>query len=900
MKKLLLSALLSCAAVWAFATHNRAGEITYRWLSGYNYEITVTTYTKQSSPADRCELVVYFGDGDSATFYRSNGGCGVRCDCPVRDGVDTTNDIRINKYTGTHTYPGPGTYDIYMMDPNRNAGIVNIPNSVNVPFYIRSRLIINPFLFNNNSSPVLTYPPIDNGCLYKLFIHNPGAYDPDGDSLSYELTLCLGAGGVPVQQFNNNLPYNYQPNISVNPMTGDLIWNTPQPGPNPPFNSYPQEHNFAMLIKEWRKAPDGQWYLIGYVMRDLQVDIDNCPNNPPAITNVQDTCVMAGNTLNFQVTATDPDNDLITLSATGGIFNSVNPPATFTAPGTPSVPPVTGTFNWNTNCNLVRNQPYLAVFKAADNDPQNPLVDLQSVLIYVHAPPVSIDSAVPECNSIRLYWGTAPCNPNSNFVTGYKIYRKSSCDSLVPSPCETDVPASWGYTLVGVNNGYYNTVFTDNNLVYGVNYSYRVVATYSDGAVSYASPPFCTRLLMDVPIMRNVDVVSTGNSDTIRVKWIRPLAGANNLDTLAHPGPYVYKVYRGAGLTTPNFSAPVATFTAPTYSALTIDSFIDTGLGTDASAFVYSVQLFAQNGSDTLCRASNASSVYLSLTPGDNQLTLSWQYNVPWTNYLFHIYKETPTGSGNWVLLDSTAQTTYVDNGLVNGATYCYKIKAYGQYSDLTLPRPLINWSQEKCGIPLDLIPPCAPVLAIVSDCDASFNSLSWNNPNLSCADDIVGYNIYYTPVQGVDPTLLITINGAINTTLLHDSLFSIAGCYWVTALDSFNNESVTSNMVCADNCPLYELPNVFTPNGDGINDYFVPFPYKYVKDVDIQIYNRWGEVVFTSTDPDINWDGTHMKSKQPCSDGVYYYVCIANEIRLTGIQPRTLTGFVQILRQKN
>jgi len=99
------------------------------------------------------------------------------------------------------------------------------------------------------------------------------------------------------------------------------------------------------------------------------------------------------------------------------------------------------------------------------------------------------------------------------------------------------------------------------------------------------------------------------------------------------------------------------------------------------------------------------------------------------------------------------------------------------------------------------------------------------------------------------------------------------------------------------DNCPEYTLPNVFTPNQDGQNDFFVPFPYKFVESIDLQVYNRWGQIVFTTLDPDIVWDGVHMESKEICSDGVYFYTCVVNTITLQGILPITLTGYVHLLK---
>jgi gliding motility-associated-like protein len=97
------------------------------------------------------------------------------------------------------------------------------------------------------------------------------------------------------------------------------------------------------------------------------------------------------------------------------------------------------------------------------------------------------------------------------------------------------------------------------------------------------------------------------------------------------------------------------------------------------------------------------------------------------------------------------------------------------------------------------------------------------------------------------------------------------------------------------DNCPEYELPNVITINGDGVNDFFKPIKNKFVKDIDIKIYNRWGTLVFETTDPKILWNGTVIQTKMLCSEGTYFYVCQVNEIRVGGIKERYLKGFIQV-----
>ena len=126
----------------------------------------------------------------------------------------------------------------------------------------------------------------------------------------------------------------------------------------------------------------------------------------------------------------------------------------------------------------------------------------------------------------------------------------------------------------------------------------------------------------------------------------------------------------------------------------------------------------------------------------------------------------------------------------------------------------------------------------------------------------------------------------------------SLAGCFAVTAVDSFNNESEYSNIKCVDNCPCYHLPNVFTPNNDGRNDHFVPIePYRFIGKVDMKIYSRWGTLVHETEDPKIWWDGTDINNGKPVKEGVYYYVCTVCDIhlRLSPISHRNQCFLVRV-----
>ena len=70
MKKLLFIIFFVFSIIQLFATHNRAGQIVYRHISGYTYEVTIWTYTYSLSQADRDSLEIHWGDGTSKWLDR--------------------------------------------------------------------------------------------------------------------------------------------------------------------------------------------------------------------------------------------------------------------------------------------------------------------------------------------------------------------------------------------------------------------------------------------------------------------------------------------------------------------------------------------------------------------------------------------------------------------------------------------------------------------------------------------------------------------------------------------------------------------------------------------------------------------------------------------------------------
>ncbi len=862
MRRWWIGLVLLLCQLTAFATHQRAGEITYRHLTGLTYEFTIVTYTYTPSAADRPEIEVLWGDGTSSVIARLHK-------------YNLDNDISRNEYVTTHTFPSTGTFHITFEDPNRNNGIINIPNSVTIPFFLETILVINPFL-GGDTSPQLLNPPIDNGCVGVPYYHNPGAYDPDGDSLSYSLIDCRGYNGEPIPGYGLPNASNF---IVIDAATGDLTWDSPVAA---------GEYNIAILIQEWRNG-----VAIGSVVRDMQITIIACDNTPPVIFTIEDTCVTAGDTLRFGVSATDNGSSFVRLTGMGEPLTITDHPALF--PMAQGTPPVSSQFVWQTQCSHVRVAPYNVLFKAMDNGPQVSLTTYKTVHITVVAPAPENLTAQPVGNTIALSWAPHHC---AN-VAGYDIYRRVGPYPFTPDNCETGIPDDAGYQLVGSTFDRYQSYFTDDGttlpLYHGNEYCYRVVAFFADGAESYVSEEVCAVLHNDVPRLTHVDIdVTDPAAGVIRLQWLR----ASELDTVQYPGPdYEYRLYRASS------EAPGVFSLVHTAHSLLDTTFTDNNLNTSDLVYTYQVELWAQVGDSLVLVGPSdpATSERLEFTPMDRSLLLRWTETVPWHNVEYTIYRL----SDDLHQFDSigvSTSHTFLDAGLENGQEYCYYVRGRGGYFAPDTIYPFLNRSQRNCGVPADLTPPEVPALTVTTDCHDV--DLAWSFSDDSAHLDVAQYYIYYKPTLDATFTLVDSFYLSdecypADCHYLMENLPTVVGCYALAAIDSAGNLSDLSDATCFDydDCAVYQLPNIITPNGDGYNDELVPFPYENVQEVECFIYNRWGRLVFKTTDIDIHWDGTDVYSHRESSDGTYYYVCRVTLNTLAGPLAVDLHGTITVIR---
>jgi hypothetical protein len=950
MKKLGILILVGCTLLLggffqANATHLRAGEITVvrESCNGLSFRITITAYTNTGSQVRFEGGTLKFGDGVSIITPRIEN--------TIRP--ELGEGIGYVRFDTTHTFPGPGRYTITYWERNRNANILNISGSVNTPFFLETVIYIDPFIGCDNS-PRLLVPPIDKGCTGGAWYHNPGAYDPDGDSLSYEFTVPKQDKGIVVgdyrdpnvKEFYDRIGIDYSkanetqdgpPTFKIDPITGTIVWNAP---------GAPGEYNIAFRIYQWRKIGD-EWKQIGYVTRDMQIIIEDCLNKRPELTVPQDVCVEAGTIINETILANDPDvADLLKIEAYSEVFESdaIFPPLATVTPDPPAftaIRPATMQFTWNTSCVHVKDQPYQVVFKVSDKSTQGPsLVQFKTWRITVIAPKPIINTATLDVptRSATVTWQPYVCAASAESM---EVWRRVDSFAGTPGPCVTGMPNEYGYSKIAtLPIG--TTTYKDEKLASGARYCYRLVAIFPGpkGGKSIVSDEVCVPPFdLDRSIITNVSIEKTGESNgEILVKWVPPL----ELNPLQFPPPYKYEVFRADG-----FSGDISLQKVSIGKQLGT-TYTDQGMNSRDKIYNYRILAFDQND-NPLDYSATASTVRLEITSKFEELELRWVAIVPWSNSVSGMKHVIYRGLEGQPLVQIAEVNpgqgfVYNDTGLDNSKVYCYRVETVGSYGNPnpSIPNELRNFSQIMCAQPDDKVKPCKPkfsvslkgtdcTVATCTDSKTFSNRLFWDEPEAQCKLDIHHYNIYFAAKVGDEFKKLVLSELVTGEEFEHKNLPSYAGCYKISAVDRAGNESELSESFCFDNCPYYELPNVFTPNGDKCNDVFSAYSLRgindagesdckgkaltpaqqeeiqkkcarFVQSVVFTVFNRWGGEVYTYQSGGertiyIDWDGRDNGGKD-LTAGVYYYEAQVtyNVVDLAN-RNKTIRGWVQIIR---
>jgi gliding motility-associated-like protein len=107
------------------------------------------------------------------------------------------------------------------------------------------------------------------------------------------------------------------------------------------------------------------------------------------------------------------------------------------------------------------------------------------------------------------------------------------------------------------------------------------------------------------------------------------------------------------------------------------------------------------------------------------------------------------------------------------------------------------------------------------------------------------------------------------------DATFNTDGTYSVRVVDANNCSAEDSTHISVIVVTEFKTNEVLTPNGDGINDLWKVYDLPFYGPVEVSIYNRWGDEIYSSTNYQNTWDATYNGEKLP--EGTYYYILKTN-----------------------
>ena len=276
----------------AKASHAAGGEIIYEWISDSTYRLYFKFYRDCTGISEPGSAIVCISDSchsysANITMNKWSGalpGGGVNGD-PVSAGCSAYPNAC--QQTGS-SLPGyrEWWYSAIVQLPARcvkwrfSTSISARNSSANIPgvnLYVETTF--NNQLFQGNSSPYFSIKPIPYVCVNQPYTYNNGAIDPDGDSLVTDMIVPMDASSecgpgssvtftslTPALNVTNN-PFQTNNTFTVNGATGQMAFTAATVG----------AHTLTTRVREYRNGT-----LIGYIMRDIQVQVLNCSTSAPA------------------------------------------------------------------------------------------------------------------------------------------------------------------------------------------------------------------------------------------------------------------------------------------------------------------------------------------------------------------------------------------------------------------------------------------------------------------------------------------------------------------------------------------------------------------------------------------------------------------------------------------
>jgi gliding motility-associated-like protein len=402
----------------------------------------------------------------------------------------------------------------------------------------------------------------------------------------------------------------------------------------------------------------------------------------------------------------------------------------------------------------------------------------------------------------------------------------------------------------------------DLNLLFRNNQCPRSLTQTARVRVVVVSPP-----VLPPPAMRCTRSVST---NSVLVRWTKP----NSARYLSH---YILLRYNPDG----SYTQLAQTSSLEAFEFTDNQALANTS--TNWCYTAYAVNICGELGdtAEQTCTVDKQDSypggmyIYTTTVVENKKVLTTWTRSQENDFLMYRVLRKNPTSDVYELYLEKAGidDTLLVDNNTdVQKNVYCYRIK---QVNDCGLENTDQNQS-------------CSMLLKGTSN--PFVHALQWNDFDYWRR----GLDRYEIGRQDVDaPEKVVATSGYKFAFYTDDRLNTDYGLYnyTIVASEIQTGYTSTSNTVELIQAPLLHVPNAFTPNGDGTNDTWKPVP-AFVKDFNLKVYDRWGQLVFETSDKKQYFDG-RFKNQDVSVDAFVYVITYTGWDGST----KTLKGNVTVLR---
>jgi len=842
----------------SYATHIVGGELSYEHVNGNNYKITLKVYR------DCINGQAPFDNPASIGLFNAAGNLIQEIQIPsptitTLPIVITNPCLQVPPVVCTEeaiyeiTVPiniPSGGIDLIYQRCCRNSIIQNIISPASMGSTYISHIPDPSLAINNTGAHFINVPPLVL-CNGDNFVFDHSAIDPDGDVLVYEMcTPFQGASSsAPMPQPPNGGPYpniawsggysvNSQilgsQNLQINSTTGELICT---PNTNGVFV-------VGICVKEYRNG-----VLINTTLRDFQFNVVSCSSNVISAVPNQ-TLLCDGYTMDFDNQSTNSSFYHWDFGVPGLLSDtSILEEPTYTFPDTgsyeitlianPGWPcadtttafynvqyPIQGSidpivnqcktnnnFDFAINGNFTPTATFSWVFGGAST-PLNSTSQSPNSVTYSNSGIYTVTSSVSDRGCSR------------DFTQAVEVYSEPIADVEDLNLCET-LTANFVNNTTNATNYRWNfgdlTTLSDSSLINSPSYVYPNFGSFNVNLIAtnaHCADTTTSTVFIKQPINPSFTINQTPqcidvNSFTYNLSGLYSNLATFNWD------------FGGATTTNPNTTESPNNITynnAGTYPVIITIS--DEGC---VASYTDTIQVFP------------SPSIAFSITDtlGCNSATTKFNNeSIAWgdVNYL-------------WNFGDGTTSTEF-------SPTHTYpNIGDYDVSLNLT--------TNDGCLVNLNL-----------SELDAVN---VYPVPNAAFEVSPEETTIFFPDIVVTDfssgADSLITYNSEGNTFTNEQEFYTTQGMGYIDII-----QTVINNYGCADTAiqtvyvkpeNVIYVPNTFTPNGDGVNELFVP-KYFGLTEVTLYIFDRWGHIIHEDSSDEVSWDGTHKN--KAVQEGVYIW----------------------------